>query len=1410
MGSAIRYSDRVADWEFAIDVGGTFTDVVARSPGGALRTLKILSSGVFKGVVTRGYRDGFFDVSRKGDPDRFWLGAEVRLYGPDGERRERGIVQACRAGRFYLGLPLPGAPAPGSRYELAFPGAESPVVAIRYLLGLGPADTLPRLTLKLGTTRGTNALLTRQGARTAFVATRGFGDLLRIGNQDRPRLFDLDIRKPEPLFSESREVGGRLDAAGHVLEEPDTAQIREVMRDLRAAGIESVAICLLHATANPDHERLVADLAAEEGFKEISASHEVAPHEKIVARGETTVLDAYLNPVLRRYVAGIGQVLGPRATFKAMTSAGGLVDAASFRGRDCLLSGPAGGVVGYARAARAAGLDRAIGFDMGGTSTDVSRWDGRYELEFEAEKAGVRIVAPMMAIETVAAGGGSVCRFDGVKLVVGPDSAGADPGPACYGRGGPLTVTDLNLVLGRLPAGRFPFPLDREAPLRLLEELCDQVSRSPLGRKYEPLELAEGLLAIANANMVHAIRRISVSRGYDPAEYALVCFGGAAGQHACAVASELGIGRILAHPLAGILSAYGIASAEVRRFKTRALLRPFTADASCLAELEEAFDRLAAEAVAEIRAEGVPEHQIDEAVRFLDLRYRGVDVPLGIREPARGSGLDPDRTLGDGPGEPPEGGALEEGHGEPPEAICRPGDSRAGHLERYLAWREAYEREHEQLFGYRHPGRELEVVALRVEVAQRSAERSRSVRPAVPRHPEPDEKGLAIFAGRPHCVGIYSRCRLRPGDVLEGPAIVCEEGATLVVEPGWIAQVSERDDVMLSCRESRPLEGPGRAEPGRVEAAPSASRRSASPGGRARRDHPNRHGLYQDRSPGRGPQDVRFGATRQGAFYEGARQDVSQEAMRQDTSHEGKPPGTPREAVDPVRLEIFHNHFGSIAEQMGQVLRRTACSTNVKERLDFSCALFTRDGSLVVNAPHIPVHLGAMSETVRAILRDIPDLAPGDVIVTNDPYRGGSHLPDVTVVSPVFLEGALRFFVASRAHHADIGGLVPGSMPPFSRHLSEEGVVIRNFRLLESGRPREAELAEILKAGGARDVAANLADLRAQMAANRAGSELLAELVRRVSLPVVEAYMGHIQAAAAAKMRQALLALPAGRRSFSDHMDDGTPIAVTIDLEPGGAVIDFSGTGPVVPGNLNANRAIVTAAVLYSLRCLLDEDIPLNQGVLDPIEIRIPPGSLLDPPDAEDPALAPAVVGGNVETSQRLVDVLLGALGLAAASQGTMNNLAFGDATFGYYETLCGGAGATPDGPGADAVHTHMTNTRLTDPEVLERRYPVRLWRFAIRRGSGGRGRHRGGDGVIREIEFLRPLGVSILSERRGEYPPFGLAGGGPGMQGRNLLWRRGAARPEILEAKVQIRVEPGDRLVLETPGGGAYGAIGT
>ncbi|MEX0611454.1 MAG: hydantoinase B/oxoprolinase family protein [Pirellulales bacterium] len=1290
-------------WEFWIDVGGTFTDCLARRPDGSIRRQKLLSSGVTKGRVGDGStRNAIVDSARQVDPPHFWIDWQLSILGRDGKEIDRATVTDfdAQSGRLRL-RGLAKAPASGLPYELRC-NEEAPVIAIRYLLGLPLAEPVPPVALRLGTTRGTNALITRSGARTALVTTRGFGDVLEIGYQARPRLFELTIRKPPPLTTAVAEIDERMTHDGQVLAAPQEAAIRQQLQSLSDAGIESLAICLLHADRHPEHEQLASRIARQVGFREISASHTVAPLPKLVARADTTVVDAYLNPVLRDYVDRLMAAL-PASRLRLLTSAGGLVSGANFSGKDSVLSGPAGGVVGFSRVAQAVGFSRAIGFDMGGTSTDVSRFDGRFELEYETEKAGVRLVAPTMAIETVAAGGGSICRFDGVKLVVGPESAGAEPGPACYGRGGPLTVTDVNFYLGRIVEERFPFPLDRAATERRLEQLATEVA-GPTGMNYSLEELASGLLRIANANMAAAIRRVTIAKGADPADYVLVAFGAAAPQHACAIARDLGIRQVLIHPDAGVLSALGIGLADVVRHGSRGLERPL--DDSSLAFARQQLEEMQHEAAQEVCSEGVPAEQI-AATRSLDLRYQGVDSYLTIAWPDDGD------------------------------------------------FATAFAAAHRQRYGYTHDDRPLEILAARVEVVGRVAnDLPPSERRAV-QSPKPKRSSVTYFDSERLSVPVFERTELVAGDRIAGPAIVTEDISTTIIDAGWEAEVLTGGELLLI-----------HVEPGATGSASASNQ-------------------------------------------------IAEQHWRSQWHR----------MADPVFLEVFNNLLVSIAQQMGVTLRNTASSVNVKERLDFSCAIFTADGRLVANAPHVPVHLGAMEETVRHTIAANPNLQPGDVIATNDPFAGGSHLPDITVLTPVFdgTSGERLLFTASRAHHAEIGGMAPGSMPPLSKNLGQEGVLIRNLKIVAAGQSRFDQLHDALSSGPypSRDVAANLADIAAQVAANRQGAHDLLALVERFTWPVVRRYMDSVQDAAEKKVRLALSRLPAGAHTFTDYLEtaDGTSIPVNVQFtihsaipSPSGegpgeglaATIDFNGTAPVVDGNLNANRAIVMAAVIYVLRLLVDEDIPLNHGVLRAIEFILPQ-SLLNPAAGPTPETTPAVAGGNVETSQRVVDVLLGALGIAAASQGTMNNVVFGDATFGYYETICGGSGATAEGPGASAVQVHMTNTRLTDPEILERRYPVRVREFSIRRGSGGSGRHRGGDGVVRRLEFLRTLTLSLLTQRRGSHPPYGAVGGEPGMVGCNSLIRRDGAHIS-LPGIAEVEVQPGDVLVIETPGGGGFG----
>jgi 5-oxoprolinase (ATP-hydrolysing) len=1338
-------SPATSPWEFWIDVGGTFTDCLARNPEGQLFRNKRLSSGVTKGAPSpHSTRRCVVDPLRIGDPADFWAGHQLTLFdnaaNPLGTARV--LSSSTSDGRLTLATPLEFAPSTAATYQLKC-GLDAPVLAIRHVLGLRLDQQVPGLALRLGTTRGTNALLTRTGARTALATTAGFGDLLAIGYQDRPRLFELAVLKPAPLAEQTIEIRHRVSAAGDVLLPPRPDEIRSQLTDLRASGVESLAICLLHADRFPDHEILVEEIARDVGFAEVSRSSHVAPLVKVVARAETTTADAYLNPILRDYLDRLGRAL-PGSTIRLMTSAGGLASPEAFRGFQSVLSGPAGGVVGYAAASQAAGFSRAVGFDMGGTSTDVSRYDGRLDVEYESRKAGIRLMTPTLAIDTVAAGGGSICSFDGAKLVVGPASAGAYPGPACYGQGGPLTITDLNVYLGRLLAEEFPFPLQVEAIEARLNTLCQEVADAT-GTLPSPHALAEGLLEVANANMARAIRNVTVMKGYDPQDYLMVAFGGAAGLHACAVAQQLGITRILDPRDAGILSAYGIGQADVVRHAAVGLSRQ--ADDLGDAELIDRFADLAAEPIDALRGEVPPSTPL-QIVRTLDVRCVGTDSVLHVCvEPqAASAGMSEDE-----PNQRPDPPAPST---HPPDMPSMLGD-----------WRRRFAQQHLRQFGYLPTDRALEVVAARVEVTASTATPPASGHRADQQQSVLSRRNTPLWwCGQPIDAALFNRSRLKPGDQLRGPALVTGTHSTLMVAPDWVGEVLANGDLLLGISPGDPQSAP----------EPSASAALAT-------------------------------------------------------------------APDSAVVEVFHNLLAGIAERMGHVLQRTASSVNVKERLDYSCAVFTGNGALVANAPHVPVHLGAMGASVRAILAANPDIRPGDVYVTNDPYAGGSHLPDVTVVLPVFAPAsdlaagempaarehdpaAPLFFTGVRAHHAEIGGVRPGSMPPGSRRLGEEGVVLSGCLLAREGTSHEDAVRKLLTEAPypSRAVDDNLADLRAQVAAARQGAADLLELVQQHGAAQLERQMRAVQHATETLVRRAIARLPQGVHERVDYLQthDGRsiPIAVRIEVQaatsadalpspaPAAIKIDFTGTAPVDAGNLNANPAIVAAAVLYVLRLLMDEDVPLNEGALRAVELVIPVG-LLNPPPAADRAASPAVAAGNVETSQRIVDVLLGALGIAAASQGTMNNLIYGNQQFGCYETIGGGSGATANAPGADAVQVHMTNTRATDPEVLERRLPVRLWEFSIRRGSGGLGRQPGGNGLIRRLEFLEPLSVSLITQRRGASAPFGLAGGESGQPGLNLLIARDGSRQE-LPAMVEFSVHPGDQLQIETPGGGGYGSI--
>ncbi len=1194
-------------WQFWIDRGGTFTDIVARRPDGALVTHKLLSEnpGRYRDAALQGIRD-------------------------------------------LLGLPA----------DAALP--ESAIAAI-----------------KMGTTVATNALLERKGERTALVITKGFGDALRIAYQNRPRLFARHIVLPEQLYETVVEVDERVTATGTVLRPPDLDRLRADLVHAWESGIRAVAVVLLHGYRFPAHEAAAAAVARDIGFPQVSVSHEVSPLMKLVSRGDTTTVDAYLSPILRRYIDRVASETGSvRLLF--MQSNGGLAEAHGFQGKDAILSGPAGGVVAAARTAARAGFDRIIGFDMGGTSTDVAHYAGAYERSFETTVAGVRLRAPMMHINTVAAGGGSICFFDGARFRVGPESAGADPGPAAYRRGGPLTVTDCNVMLGKLPPAFFPHvfgpagdaPLDHEIVAEKFAALAVEIAAAT-GKPRSPCEVAEGFLRIAVDNMANAIKQISIQRGYDVSRYALCSFGGAGGQHACLVADALGMERIFIHPYAGVFSAYGIGLADLRRLKEQAIEARLAPD--LLPVLDAALDNLAAAGEVELRAQGVPEMRIG-TLRKLQVKYEGSDVPLEVA---------------------------------------------AGTIAEISA---AFAALHRQRYGFVSPDKALIVEAVLIEAIGTTETVDEPVvadRSMVPAQPEAE---VPVFvAGAYHPVPVFDRDTLIEGQAISGPAIIFDANATTIVEPGWRATLDARRCLILE----------------RVVPV------------------------------------------------------VRQTAIGTD--------------ADPVMLEIFNNFFMAIAEQMGAVLRNTASSVNIKERLDFSCALFDGAGALIANAPHMPVHLGSMGESVATIIRARQGtMRRGDVFMLNAPYNGGTHLPDVTVIAPVFAEGDDAtdplFFVAARGHHADIGGITPGSMPPNSRSILEEGVVIDDFRLVEEGHFREAETLVLLSSGAypARNPQQNVADLKAQVAACEKGAQELHRMVGDFGRAVVEAYMRHVRDNAAEAVRRVLDHLQDG--SFAYEMDDGSVIAVriTVDRARRRATVDFTGTSPERATNFNAPSSICKAAVLYVFRTLVDDDIPMNGGCLEPLDVIIPDGSMLSP---RYPA---AVVAGNVETSQCVTDALYGALGVMAAAQGTMNNFTFGNERYQYYETICGGSGAGPGFDGTDAVHTHMTNSRLTDPEVLEWRFPVEVESFAIRRGSGGEGRWHGGDGVIRRIRFREAMTAAILAGHR-RVAPYGLAGGGPGAIGRNWIERADGTR-ENFGATHEAEVRPGDVFVIETPGGGGYG----
>jgi 5-oxoprolinase (ATP-hydrolysing) len=1279
-----------APWQLWIDTGGTFTDCLARHPDGELRRAKVLSSSALRTRIERLNGPRNVTLGSGWDlPDDFFVGATFRVLAKPvvaaevtGFDPESGVVR--------LAEDLPAGVEAGGRCELAA-SVEAPVLAAHVVTRTPLGAQLPPIAARLASTRGTNALLERRGAPTAFFVTRGLGDLLTIGTQQRPDLFTLEIVKPVPLYRAVVEVTERLAADGTVLEPIDTDQLRTRLEALVAEGVRCAAVALLHSWCNPDHERILAGALREAGFDHVSCSADLAPLIRLLPRAQTAVVDAYLAPIIGDYLAEVAGAI-PDGSLQVMTSAGGLVGVDGVRPKDTLLSGPAGGVVGAAAAARESACQRAISFDMGGTSTDVARWDGEFEYLFEHRVGEAQLMAPALAVETVAAGGGSVCRVDGEALTVGPDSAGARPGPACYGAGGPLTLTDLNLLLGRIDTDRFQIPVDTEAAAAALATVRDELCRTR-GEEIPSEALAEGFLRIADERMAAAIRRISLRRGYDPAAYPLVAFGGAGPQHACAVASLLDIATVLVPRDASLLSALGVGAAVVERFSQLQLLGALDEVAGRLAAM---YDRLDDQARSEVVREGVPADRVVIRRRIAHLRLAGQDSTLEV---GWHSGID-------------------------------------------LQTR--FEECYRQLYGYAPPPRQIEVESLRVvaSMAPDAVEVPASLDGA--EIAEPVGGRQVVFDGRRVGAAIFDRDRLRPGARLSGPALVTELHSVTVVPPDWQLVVDAAGALRLTrcADQSRDL-----------DLASSAGRPA------------NR------RLSGRGTPAI--GNTAAGAS-------------------------------DAVQLELFSNRFEAIARDMGALLSRCALSTNVKERMDFSCAVLDAEGRLVVNAPHIPVHLGALGLCVRRLLGEL-EFTPGDTVITNHPAYGGSHLPDVTAVTPAFDADRLLGFVANRAHHAEIGGRRPGSVPPDARCLAEEGVVIPPTYLVRRGEPQWQTVTRMLAGAPypSRAIQDNLADLEAAVAANRLGAVALTELANKHGAHSMIAHMAAIAGRAASLVGDALERFEDGVYTAEERLDDGSPLRVAVHIVGRRAVVDFSGSADIHPGNLNATPAVVRAAVLYVLRLLIAEPVPLNEGLMEAVELVLPPG-MLNPRFPADPRQAPAVVGGNVETSQRLVDVLLKALDLVACSQGTMNNVIFGAEDFGYYETVAGGTGAGPTFRGADAVHSHMTNTRATDPELLEHRYPVRLHRFTVRRGSGGRGRFRGGDGAVRELEFLRPVSLSLLAQHRAE-GPYGRRGGEAGRPGRQTVVRAGGVELELAGID-SCELACGDRLILETPGGGGWG----
>jgi len=1269
--------NRTSQWKIRIDTGGTFTDCIGTDPNGRESRCKVLSSSALRGKIVEQPND--YTVKVENDwhaPDDFINGFSFSLLG---SAREKLKVESYDSEKKWIRLkePLDGTDFGNKNFEVRS-NEEAPVLAARLLTRTPAGKSIPAMNLRLATTKGTNALLEKKGGKTAYFITKGYADLLLIGEQHRNDIFSLKPEKPTPLYHKIFEIDERIDSSGKIIKKINFHEYREIAEDLIKSGIETVAICFMNSYQNSIHEKKLAQWLVDKGFKYVSVSSELSPLIKIIPRARTTDVNAYLSPVMKSYFKNISGYVKNRS-FRVMTSAGGLVNAETYSPKDSLLSGPASGVVGASEAGIEAGYKRILSFDMGGTSTDVARFDGDYDYVYEHRVGDARLAAPALSIETVAAGGGSICSFDGQALQVGPESAAADPGPACYGNGGPLTITDVNLLLGRLHPSNFHFPVDRHAAKKKFNILLNSIKESGK-KKITSTEILEGLIDIANERMSQTIRKISIQKGFEPSEYAMVSFGGAGAQHACEIAEKLNISTVLVPDDAGLLSARGLDRAQIERFSEKQVLQPLDAIKH---RIESIIRELESDVLKKLENEEIGNQNIEIKNRYLFVRFEGQASTLELHWK---KGADPEKQF-----------------------------------------KKAYKKS----YGHWIENRCIEVESIRVIASTVSPKKKQTVKTTESNLPDPIIIQKSRFQSKKIDLPVYDRKVMNPGCELDGPALVLDPYSTIFIPPGWKLQILSNQSAKL------------------------------------------------ERS----------------AF----------KLVEVDTKD------------DIIKLELFTNRFRSVAEQMGEKLRRTSLSVNVKERLDFSCALLDKNGYLVVNAPHIPVHLGAMGLCVRALIKKLNQdhldtentgtLEEGDVLITNHPAYGGSHLPDITVVKPVFYKNERIGFTACRAHHAEIGGKSPGSMPPDAKNLAEEGVVIPPAYVVRKGKSRLHKIRELLENAlfPSRTPDENIADIEAAIAACHFGDNELKKLADLHSKKSVCVYMQKLRGYAKERLQKTLKNMKSSYYRAEEKMDDGSVLSINCEIDNQNITFDFTGSSGVHPGNLNANPSIVNSVVMYVLRLLIDEPLPLNDGLLDPVKLILPKG-ILNPEFSGDPAECPAVVGGNIETSQRLVDTLLKAFGTMACSQGTMNNVLFGNENFGYYETVGGGSGGGNGFHGTDAVHHHMTNTRATDPEILEHRYPVRLNRYAIRKNSGGRGKWNGGNGIIREMQFLEPVNLTILSQHR-NVEPYGLHGGNPGKKGRQKVVKTNSEIYD-LDWSDSADLKPGDRFIIKTPGGGGYGSV--